>query len=294
MLMLCGLAFPAKGTAQAVKVQKVAAQQAKNLQLVRQFQPILNLELAFLRRCCELTDAQRKAISKASDKVLQDIASEQINANNPRMLAQLRGQVIVQNRTNKRTDMNSLIRDGLQEVTKPYLTEEQRAAYRKELQYREEAEKQALVDDVLLQIDQQVRLSDVQFELVKDAFTEQWEAPAAGRFNGGQPFVLPAVPEELVLPYLNEAQKEVWKLCNKTSSYSFVRPNENFFKEEFWAEAKTQDKQAVEAEAKRAAKEALTVAAEHKKAEHKKAEQKKAEKAKDTGLPIPAAAAEEN
>ncbi|WP_148080061.1 hypothetical protein [Roseimaritima ulvae] len=234
-----------------------AADQRKRV-MVERLRPAMNLELAFIRRATKLTDAQRKAIAADAENKLMDLAGQHNNILNGRVVLQVNGAFVQQQGNGQRGDMQATIRQAARDCTDKHLNEQQLAKLKREWEYRDQAEKTALIDDILSQLDSQLRLSQQQYDELQATFESKWQHAVSIRFNSGQVFTVPAVPEELVLPLLTDSQKAVWKLANKSHSYTYFNQSRNFFDEPLWENA---EELKAEAEARAAAEAEATAKA---------------------------------
>ncbi len=218
------------------KAAAAEAAEKRKQQMVERMRPAMNLELAFIRRATELTDSQRKSIAADAENALQKLAGQHNNILNGRVVLQVNG-AFVQQGNAQQGDMQTVIRQTARDTAEKHLSEAQVAELKIEWEHREQAEKTALIDDILSQLDGQLRLSQQQYDELKATFESKWQHAVSIRFNGGQVFTVPSVPEELLLPLLTENQKTVWELANKATSYTYFNQSQTFFDEPLWEDA---------------------------------------------------------
>ncbi|QDS96441.1 hypothetical protein FF011L_52520 [Roseimaritima multifibrata] len=220
---------------------------AQRNQIISRLRPATDLELAFLRRCSQPTDEQRMVIAIDVTDMLEKLADEGNSAISQRgAFVQINGKVV--ENQDSQLGPQVRLRNKIRAIAKKQLTEEQFAAYTKEFDLRSEADKQRLVDQILMRIDQFILLEEEQYDVIEKVLTNKIENVSSMRFNF-QPYVLPSIPDDWIVPHLSESQKKIWTLANKQTSYSSLQSSNTFFKEKFWEPPA----EAVDDEAKQAA-----------------------------------------
>jgi hypothetical protein len=185
--------------------QRAALQfKAMEQQYAQQLRPSLQVEYHFLRSVCGLTKEQRKQVARAGERALKNTATKLAETRQPLQVGP-RG-------PHAGSDAQRLMRDGLVEAAKAYVSAEQLARYWSEVEQRDESRKQTAVRNLVAKLDQDLVLSTEQRDRIAESLSAHWH-DAWGRslelYVQGDQFI-PGVPDECVTPYLNETQKRVW------------------------------------------------------------------------------------
>lgn len=178
---LCIAGFPGSGHAQ------LANNQAGNFQAV-DFEGILKGELDFVDRICKLSQSQRDLLEDAGEKYFLTI--------------------------NDRLDKNHVrvrIQDRIAFVVSTELPSEMADRYMKEHGLLREFEKHSAAENVVVTIDKMLALTAQQREQIVNSLSTIWnnyEVPTLEKFSESEFDI--TIPEECVLPFLQESQKVVW------------------------------------------------------------------------------------
>jgi hypothetical protein len=178
-----------------------------------QFKQLLAVELAFVRRACDLDSAQRQTAAKVGEQCLDSVLRQCV-------LAQREMQMGRQAETSigPRNVLSEELANGLRESLRP----EQIERYRRESAARTAARKRAVVAYMVARADQTLVLSAEQREKMTreliDHYSDAWERSMPLWMHNVQ--FIPSIPDERVMPLLNAKQKAVWQGFPKNSYFS--------------------------------------------------------------------------
>ncbi len=197
----------AKEAAAARAKQQEEALNAQAQQYIQMLQPTLWTELDFVRQVCELKPEQRPKIKAAGEESLKKAAREIAQ---PRVAGGGRRQT-------SQMDAATTIRTGLAQALKETLPGEQFDKYSHEAAQRMAHRKQAAILGVVARLDALLCLTAEQRDKLVETFNANWQGDWEHwlmlHHYGGQ--YLPQIPEQHVVPHLNEEQKSVWRGVQK-------------------------------------------------------------------------------
>ena len=201
-------------------IQKQAA--AANLaplidQFERQGRPFTRAELLLVRKTCQTSVAQLRAISHDADDALKSVATELAEAQQRPRRVVINGRV----QQSQNIDGGKLLRERLTAVMKKHLTPEQWPRYQAETDKRLESRKQSGVRFLLATLDRELFLSDQQRDKLAESLSTHWE-DGWGMYleyilYGNQFFPLAVDP--FVTPILNEHQTKVWQSSQRVGGF---------------------------------------------------------------------------
>lgn len=180
-------------------------------QYLPRFTPLLTAELSFIHRACDLNLEQRKKIKASADQCLRGAVRKYSMAQQG-MLRRAGVQRLI-------LDPTDLLHQALAKVLKETLQPEQQAAYDAEMAKREAYRQQVAIENVVAIIDERLVLTSDQRRALTESLEKHWQ-PAWVQsiemlMNNTQN--LPSIPEQFVVPILNETQKQVWQTTQKQS-----------------------------------------------------------------------------
>jgi len=182
-------------------------------QFLPQFQPLLKPELAFIRRVCHLNKEQHDQIAKSADQRLRVAVKEYAIAQNN--MRQGRGRF----RAQSMPDPRKLVQQQLAKLVKQRLSTEQAEAYQQECDKRNAQRKRAAVLGLVAKLDEELVLTVEQREKLIESLTSNWQDAWVQSLqiliHNTQ--YLPHIPDQHVVPFLNETQKAVWRGAQKQS-----------------------------------------------------------------------------
>ncbi len=181
-------------------------------QYLPQFQPLLKPELAFIRRVCRLNKEQSEQITKAADQRLRVAVREYAIAQNN--MRQGRGRI----RAQSMPDPRKLVQQQLTKLVQQKLSAEQANAYQQERDKRDAHRKRAAVLSLVAKLDEELVLTVEQRGKLIESLTTNWQGAWTQSLeilihNNNQ--YLPHIPDQHVVPFLNETQKTVWRGAQK-------------------------------------------------------------------------------
>lgn len=185
----------------------VDALDAQAMQYEQMLKPKMWKELEFIRQTCDLTREQRpkiKAAALASTKTAAKQLLQQMQRPQPP------GQENLPALT---------IRKDLQKTLETTLTKEQLATYQEAVAKRSAALKATTIKSVVSQLDGFLYLTREQRDKITAGldqnWKESWESWLMIWQYGGNYF--PMIPDEQIVPHLNEKQKSVWQGVQKVN-----------------------------------------------------------------------------
>jgi hypothetical protein len=180
-------------------------------QYMQQFRPILRAEYHIVRLACRLTPDQRTEIARAGEQSLREAARKYIEMMHRPMTAAQRAAL----------DPRKQIRDGLSNAVKSRLSGEMAARYQDEIGRREASRKQLAVRNLVARLDRDLVLSPGQRDKVAESLASHWDdswCPSIEIFMHDYQF-LPPIPDRYVAPFLNDAQKTIWRGTQKYNGF---------------------------------------------------------------------------
>lgn len=206
--------------ADEVVVLKQAVPVAANLepqvrQFMQQFRPAMRSEYYFLRGICSLTPEQRKLVAIEGEKALR--AASRTFAEAQMRPAQVRnGRVIY-------PDPRRLIEEEMARLVRPHLTPDQASRYAAESERRTADRRRAAVHNFIAKLDADLVLSPAQREALAQSITSHWDESWCQSLEtllyGDQYY--PRLPDDVIVPHLDEKQKDVWRGTRTNQNYFF-------------------------------------------------------------------------
>ena len=189
----------------------VAQNDAMMQQFLQQFRPHLMEELGFIRLVCsDLTAEQRPKIKEAGEAGLKKAAKQMADVQN----RQNRGLGF---QPNAQPEPRRMIREAIANALKETLTPDQMQRYTREADDRTAHRKQAAILSVVSRLDGNLYLTPKQRDAIVDSIAsnwqEKWEQWLMLSAYGNEYF--PTIPDKIIAPQLNAAQKSVWEGLQK-------------------------------------------------------------------------------
>ena len=117
-------------------------------------------------------------------------------------------------------DPTELLHEALAKVLGETLQAEQQTAYVSELAKRKAYRQHVAVDNVVAMIDERLVLATDQREKLTQSLVENWQPRWVQSIemliNNNQ--YLPSIPDQFVVPALNESQRKVWRAAQKQNA----------------------------------------------------------------------------
>jgi hypothetical protein len=194
----------------AVQDQQFRAMEA---QYRPQFQQLLYTELAFLRRACKPDQKQFVEIAKTSKAGLRAPLREYVTAvSTGRMGPGMQS-----------NDPSATVQKLLVPLAESKLGAEKARLYRQECDKRADSRKHAVVSSLVAALDERLVLTAAQRDKLVASLTPKydnsWDSYCEMFAYNGQ--YLPAIPEQSIVPLLDDKQKQVWKEVSKLSGQVF-------------------------------------------------------------------------
>ncbi len=231
------LAVPAQQPARAARADNgPAVVPVRQIQGLERIQPHVQVELAFLRRCCELTDSQREAINAAVQAAVIKLA-----ANDSARLPQRSGinfllvrRAFQVHADEEIADPLRVLRQTIANAALPHLTQRQAEQFNQQLESRQSDEHVALMGQVLESLDDLLQLSPQQYESIQAKITERWNHFPSLQFSANRTQVLLPLKKEVILDRLLPQQQDLLRSTPYGTMIIGLRHEANLFSEVFW------------------------------------------------------------
>jgi hypothetical protein len=182
-------------------------------QFGKQFQHLYRSELHLLRVICKLTKPQYEKVAADGEPALK--ATKQKFLGYWRDQQQGKWDQSRKGQADPRETLSAELEKALQKT----LTPEQAAAYKKERDLRNAAQRRAVVKTLIVMMDRQLVLSAEQRDKIHEVLTKNWNDSwytYVVRFGGNY---FPAMPDAKILPILNDDQKTIWNGIGKANIF---------------------------------------------------------------------------
>jgi hypothetical protein len=188
-------------------------------QFGKRFWMVSKGELHFLRQVCQPT---RQQFEKAAAAVEPDVMTAMRKCAaiwNEQRRGQWRADP-------EYPDAHKIITAGLARAVKANIGPEQAERYQKELSLREAARKRAIVEGILVRMDNRLVLSPEQRDKLREVLLGNWNSNwnSMQMFNQGD-WYFPIMPEAKILAILTKSQKAIWNGVYKGQSYWGIEEN---------------------------------------------------------------------
>ena len=183
-------------------------------QFAPQIQLVVNSELHFVRKVCQPTPKQYESLKLVGDRAAKNTLRKIAQAQKKMQQGVQPGQQV------EWPDPRSLISELLAKEIAATLSAEQAERYQLELVKRAEARKRVTLLNLVAKIDKDLLLTAEQRTKLSESLTTNWKSTWGQQlevFVYGDQFT-PILPEERVLPFLNEKQKTIWKSAPKNEN----------------------------------------------------------------------------
>lgn len=178
---------------------------AQAMQYEQLLKPKMWKELEFIKQACNLTREQRPKIKAAALASLKPAAKQ--------LLQQMQQPQQGQN------DPGATIRNDLRKTLEATLTKKQLASYQEAISKRSAVVKKTTIKSVVAQLDSFLYLTREQRDKItqglENNWQDKWEPWLMIWQYGGNYF--PMIPDEHIVPHLNEKQKSVWQGVQKVN-----------------------------------------------------------------------------
>jgi hypothetical protein len=180
-------------------------------QYMQQFRPILRAEYHIVRAACRPTPEQRKELARAGEQALRDAAKKYVDLMRRPMTAAQRAAL----------DPRRQIREGLARAVQARLSPELAARFQDEIARRDASRKQLAIRNLVARLDRDLVLSPDQRGKMAESLTSHWDdswCQSLEMFMHDYQF-LPPIPDQYIAPFLNDAQKRIWRSTPKVQSF---------------------------------------------------------------------------
>ncbi len=189
--------------------------QALAAQMQQQLKPYFAAELSFARTVCQPNAEQLQKMKDRATPELERTIMELAMQQAPQMGLGLGWPGAQPQKKDIREQFEIAASKIVSEVFSPEVVEKYEEEQSHRLEFRARAGAMALV----AHLDKRFRLSQTQREALTDSMQEGWQRQwqAYLQFMGNNPEYFPPVPDETILPHLNEVQAKQWKSMKRTN-----------------------------------------------------------------------------
>jgi hypothetical protein len=193
-------------------VGRVAAQpaaavlDAQAAQYVEQFRPMFRAEYYFIRNACSLTVDQRKQLARLGEGAIRAAARQFVESQQGMMRVGWRPGM-------ENPDPRKFLEAELTKPAMRFLSPDQQARFRKELDERAASRRQVFIDNLVAKLDGDLVLTADQRDRLVKALSANWIDAWGQSLQMLQNLdsFFPNIPDQVVAPILTENQKEVWR-----------------------------------------------------------------------------------
>jgi len=219
MVLIHGMLMPPRTLGQGPVVdqqaEKAAADDPPEEQPSIEFlKPLINVELAFVKRACELTDDQMNPIIAAAKKAHQAMADIVIKRDAGGEDFLDKHKVIFTGPGGELMAVNPYkrIRDDVAQFLKPLVTAEQYALFTVESRSRDSYERETATAFLLNLLDTKLVLSMQQREQMHKILMANWKEIDLHWLDSYvmPPSSFPPTPDHLIIPILSDSQRELF------------------------------------------------------------------------------------
>lgn len=186
----------------------------------RQLAPLVEVELSFAKRTCKLSPQQLERAIAVARKTLDEFIRDHEQAlgrvlGNPFLVVNGQPQPVRQ--VASREELTAEV----VRLVKSLLTPEQQTPYDDEIESRRRFHKQAVIENVVAKLDQELHLSERQRGSISATLDKNWDAKWAPKLN----FLIhahantPDIPEDFVLPHLGVEQQSAWRSMQRVANH---------------------------------------------------------------------------
>jgi len=182
-----------------------------------QFQQLLYVELAFLRRACQPDAKPFAEVAKAAKAELQAPLHEYVVTRYSATSRPRPG--------SNSADPRSEVKKLLMPLVEAKLGPEKTRLYRQECEKRAEARKHAVVLNLVALLDERLDMTAQQRAKLVESFSANYESgwdPFVEIYGLSNPSLFPSIRDESIIPLLDERQKGMWEQAQKLNGAQFV------------------------------------------------------------------------
>ncbi|MFO0889969.1 MAG: hypothetical protein U0790_12620 [Isosphaeraceae bacterium] len=193
----------------------VAALDAQVAQYLQQFRPLARAEYYFVRNVCGATGEQRKRLAEVSEQAARGAARQFVEAQQKMMQGGWRAGASY-------PEASKLVEDEFVKSV-AFLSEEQRAKYRKERELRAASRQKVFVDNLVAKLETDLVLTPQQRDQIVASLASHWDGAWGQSLDMLQNIdhFFPNIPDQLVVPFLTEKQKTVWRRVPRNQGVFF-------------------------------------------------------------------------
>ncbi len=183
-------------------------------QFAPQVQLVVNSELHFMRKVCQPTAKQYESLKLVGDRAAKNTVRKIAQVQKKMQQGVQPGQQI------EWPDPRSVVSELLVKEIAATLSVKQAEQYQLELAKRADARKRVALLNLVAKIDKDLLLTGEQRTKLSESLTTNWKSAWVQQlevFVYGDQFT-PILPDEHVLPFLNEKQKTIWKSAPKNQN----------------------------------------------------------------------------
>ncbi len=185
--------------------------EAQIRQYMQQMRPLLRSEYHIVRVVCRPTPEQRKELARAGEKALHEASRKYVQMMQQPMGVNERAQ----------NQPNKLIRAALFAAVKAKFPPEVAGRLEAEGKRREASRKGLFVRNLVARLDHDLVLDPAQRDKLAESLEKHWDdswGQSIEMFMYDYQYV-PPIPDHLVTPVLNDAQRKIWRTTQKVQMF---------------------------------------------------------------------------
>lgn len=185
--------------------------EAQIRQYMQQMRPLLRSEYHIVRVVCRPTPEQRKELAREGEKALREASRKYVQMMQRPMGVNERAQ----------NQPNKLIRAALLAAVKARFPPEVASRLEAEGKRREASRRSLFVRNLVARLDHDLVLDPGQRDKLAESLENHWDdswAQSIEMFVYNYQYV-PPIPDQLVAPFLNDAQKKIWRTIQKVQMF---------------------------------------------------------------------------
>ncbi|MCC9608066.1 hypothetical protein LOC68_01860 [Blastopirellula sp. JC732] len=225
LLTLCLLSLVSAVQADE-KEDLVAAEKA---QMRKTYLPVLQVELSNLQRICQLSPAELEQAIQAGKEAMNDQIDKHEFAPGRAVARNVGvengGMMVLAGRARQQPLSRDSLEHAIRQRLLPLLNAEQKNRYEEELQRQSDFARDAVVEHLVVVLENRLGLSAAQREEVTTGLKEYWKADWEQQLQvlNNYDHYIPTVPGQAVVPHLDKKQQLIFQGMRQVS-FSAARP----------------------------------------------------------------------
>jgi len=239
----------AKAAAEKKEKARQAAVEAQAKQIIRlqngmqvqvgqfrkQIRQLFQIELAYVKRVCEITPEQRDALAQGALASIDRVMKSYQKPNNARGRQMIVGGFVGNGVMAVDDRGRELTLEEVKKLVREHLRHEQAKQYSEEVTQREDKLRESTARFLISHIDATIPLSKEQRVLLLEKLLDEWRSQYANLVTSLQsnPQYMPSVSNKTMYAVLNTRQKEIWQKLPKLGGGSFFHNGQQAVVDDF-------------------------------------------------------------